>query len=174
MFESPLMMIKVLVSIIFALDIDNDITLTEDFGVSRACYGGVIVGWSEAEEVHCQCLVCMETPTTKSVRSGIGSGIVCACKATREREPVCSYSFSRHLKGFQHEEVAELVPKDLQRGGSGTSLELPVWSRPSFNVEVGKVALHLCACSMNEECVDRITELQQVEQVVPLNSCLIT
>ena len=45
MFKPPLMMIKVLLAIIFAFYIDNDIALTEDFGVSRADYSGVFVAW---------------------------------------------------------------------------------------------------------------------------------
>jgi hypothetical protein len=79
----------------------------------------------------------------------------CGSKATKEREPVCSYSFIRHLKGFQHEEVAELVPKDLQKRGSGTSLELPVWSRPSFNVELERLR---CICLPAQWTKNALTE----------------
>jgi hypothetical protein len=65
MIKPTLMMVKVLVSIIFALHIDNNIALAQDIGIPRTGHWSVFVGWRQSEKVHCQRLVCMETATTE-------------------------------------------------------------------------------------------------------------
>ena len=65
MIESALVMVKVLCSIVPALDIDDDVAFLQDFRIAGACDGGIFVCGGEAQEEHRERFVGMETATTE-------------------------------------------------------------------------------------------------------------
>jgi len=83
-------MVKVLRSIVLALDIDDDVTFLQDFRVAGAGDGRILVCWGEAQQEHGERFVSMEGATTRRVIIWI----VCVL-------PVCSdpsrCRSSRHL-----------------------------------------------------------------------------
>ena len=67
MIESTLVMVKVLCSIVLALDIDDDVAFLQDFRVAGAGDGRILVRWGEAQEEHGERFVSMEGATTRRV-----------------------------------------------------------------------------------------------------------
>ena len=67
MIEPTLVMVKVLCSIVLALDIDDDVAFLQDFRVAGAGDGCIFVCWGEAQEKHGERFVSMEIATTEGL-----------------------------------------------------------------------------------------------------------